>query len=217
MAIQSNQSIPHHIIIMAVHPEPADEAMRRTGIPWHKEWLLIIYTQVLVINNQSILDLDDAAVSSDVGGILLCRTAECMACIAESKLFCYLGIPWCNGGCPIDRTEFVTWLHLWMLINLYTPLANPHCSRPVNRNEGEIIDIILLPIFRPDNYDLQAVCISLEQTLLPPTMPATKRQITMQKLGRNTKKVLRCTTELGKCCFRCTMLPADSLSIMWKA
>jgi hypothetical protein len=37
MAIQTNQSIPHHIIIIAKRPEPEDEAMRRTGIPWQKE------------------------------------------------------------------------------------------------------------------------------------------------------------------------------------
>jgi hypothetical protein len=86
MAIQSNQSIPHDIIIIAVHPEPADEAMRRTDITWRKEKLLIIYTQLLVINIWRIGNLDDAAVSSDVGGICLCHTAECMACIAKSKL-----------------------------------------------------------------------------------------------------------------------------------
>jgi hypothetical protein len=34
MAIQSNQSIPHHIIVIALCPEPADEAMRHAGITW---------------------------------------------------------------------------------------------------------------------------------------------------------------------------------------
>ncbi len=86
MAIQSYQSIPHHIIIMAMRPESADEAMRRIGITWKKKQLLIIYMQLIIINNQCIWDHDDAAVSSDVGGI-------CLAYIAKSKLFCYLGIP----------------------------------------------------------------------------------------------------------------------------
>jgi hypothetical protein len=129
---------------------------------------LIIYRQLLVINNQRIWNLDDAAVSSAVGGIHLCRTAECTACIAESKLLHYSGVPWCNGGFPIDSPEFVTWLlHLLMLINLCTPLANPHCGQPVTRNGAEIIDINLLPIRHPDEYDLRAVCISLKQKLLP--------------------------------------------------
>jgi hypothetical protein len=51
---------------------------------------LIIHMQLLVINNQHIQDVNGAAVSSDVGGIHLCRNAECTPCIAESKLLCYL-------------------------------------------------------------------------------------------------------------------------------
>ncbi len=51
---------------------------------------MIIYTQLIVIKNQHIWDLDDAAVSSDVGGIRLPCTAECTALIAESKLLHYL-------------------------------------------------------------------------------------------------------------------------------
>jgi hypothetical protein len=61
MAIHSNQSIPHHIIITAMCPKPADEAMRRTGITWQKERLLISHMQLPVINNHPIWDLDDAA------------------------------------------------------------------------------------------------------------------------------------------------------------
>jgi hypothetical protein len=118
---------------------------------------LIIYTQLLIINNQCILDLDDAAVSSDVGGICHCHTAGRTACIAESKLLCYLGVPWCNGGFSIDSPEFVKWFHLLMLTDLHTPLANPHCGRPVTRNGGNIIDINLFLFCHPDEYDLQAV------------------------------------------------------------
>jgi len=47
----------------------------------------------LMINEQHIQNLDDAAVSSDVGGIRLQRTAECTACIAQSYLLRYLGVP----------------------------------------------------------------------------------------------------------------------------
>ncbi len=45
-----------------------------------------------MINEQHIQNLDDAAVSSDVGGIRLQRTAECTACIAQSYLLRYLGV-----------------------------------------------------------------------------------------------------------------------------
>ena len=119
MLIQSNQLIPHNHL--AACPMPADEAMRHAGLSWQKERLLVIYTQLLSINDQHIHDLDAAAVSPDVGGIFLCRTTECTACIAESKLLCYLGVPWCNGGFPIDSPEFITWLHLLMLIDIFIP------------------------------------------------------------------------------------------------
>jgi hypothetical protein len=55
-----------------------------------------------------------------------------------------------------------------MLINLCTPVANPHHHQPVTHDGGEIIDIDFLPISYPDEFDLQVVCISLEQKLLPP-------------------------------------------------
>ena len=47
----------------------------------------------LMINEQHIQNLDDAAVSSDVGGIHLQCTAECTACIAQSYFLRYLGVP----------------------------------------------------------------------------------------------------------------------------
>ncbi len=49
------------------------------------------------------------------------------------------------------------------------------------------------------------------------TMPATKSQSTMQDLDRNITKVLVHMPKSEKRCFRCTMLPVDSLQIMWKA
>jgi len=55
-----------------------------------------------------------------------------------------------------------------MLIDIHTPLVNPHHGQPVTCEGGEIIDIYSLPIPRPDNYDLGAVCIAPEQMLLPP-------------------------------------------------
>jgi hypothetical protein len=40
------QSMTNHVIILAAHPASADEGMMRTGKPWRKERLLIIYKQL---------------------------------------------------------------------------------------------------------------------------------------------------------------------------
>jgi hypothetical protein len=69
-----------------------------------------------------------------------------------------------------------------MLLDLCIPLANPHRSQPVTHNGGEIIDINLLPICRPDDYDLQAYCISLKQKLLPPHYTCYKESMYNAKL-----------------------------------
>jgi hypothetical protein len=58
-----------------------------------------------------------------------------------------------------------------MLIDIQTPLINQDCM-PRDAIYGEIIDINSLPIHRPHECDLQAVCAALERKLLPPEHPA---------------------------------------------
>ncbi len=58
-----------------------------------------------------------------------------------------------------------------MLIDFETPLINPAC-KPHGAIYGEIIDINSLPICRPLECDLQAVCATLERKLLLPDHPA---------------------------------------------
>jgi hypothetical protein len=53
-----------------------------------------------------------------------------------------------------------------MLIDILTPLMIPN-QVPVDARYGETINLDLLPIRRPNNCDLKAVCGALEQKLLP--------------------------------------------------
>ncbi len=58
-----------------------------------------------------------------------------------------------------------------MLIDIHTPLIIPN-RVPVDSRYGETINLNLLPIWRPNNCDLRAVCGALEQKLLPQNHPA---------------------------------------------
>jgi hypothetical protein len=113
----------------------------------------------------------------DAAGMRGHRTAECMASLTEAKFLCYLGRPpnvpgnEKSGGISLDNPHFTTWLHLSMLIDVETPLINPAC-KPCDAIYGEIIDINSLPICRPLECDLRAVCATLERKLLPPDHPA---------------------------------------------
>ncbi len=68
-----------------------------------------------------------------------------------------------------------------MLIDFETPLINPAC-KPHGAIYGEIIDINSLPICRPCECDLQAVCAALERKLLPPDHPANNESAYNLKL-----------------------------------
>ena len=128
------------------------------------------------------------------------RTAECMASLTEAKFLCYLGRPpnipgnEKSGGIPLDNPHFTTWLHLSMLIDFETPLINPAC-KPCGAIYGEIIDINSLPICRPLECDLRAVCATLERKLLPPDHPANNESAYNLKLKKLYYKLIGGITE----------------------
>ncbi len=100
-----------------------------------------------------------------------------MASLTEAKFLCFLGRPPSvpgnekSGGIHLDNSHFTTWLHLSMLIGIQMPLINQD-RKPRGAIYGENIDINSLPIRRPLECDLQAVCAALERKLLPPEHPA---------------------------------------------
>ena len=91
-----------------------------------------------------------------------CQSAECMACIWEAKIIRYSGNPGIRGGFTMQNPVFITWLHLTMLIDIHTLIIIPN-RVPVDTRYGETINLDSLPIHRPNNCDLRAVCGALEQ------------------------------------------------------
>ncbi len=112
-----------------------------------------MYTQLVVINNQRLRDLDKVAVGRNSSVICKRRTAEAMACIAESKIICFMGNPGIRGGFSMHDPVFTTWLHLSMLADLNTPLIIPN-QVPVDARHGEAINVNIFPMRRPNNCNL---------------------------------------------------------------
>ena len=86
---------------------------------------VLMYTQLVVINNQRLCDLDKVAVGRNSSVICKHWMAEAMACIAESKIICFMGNPGIRGDFSMHDPVFTTWLHLSMLVDLNMPLIIP--------------------------------------------------------------------------------------------
>ncbi len=87
-----------------------------------------------------------------------------------------------------------------MLIDFETPLINP-ARKPCGEIYGEIIDINSLPIHRPLECDLWAVCATLERKLLPPDHPANNESEYNLKLKKLYYKSIGGITEGGATLF----------------
>ena len=75
----------------------------------------------------------------------------------------------------MQNPVLITWLHLKILIDIHTPLIIPN-RVPVDACYGEAINLDLLPIRRPNNCNLRAVCGALEQKLIPQNHPAYENE-----------------------------------------
>ncbi len=81
-----------------------------------------------------------------------------------------------------------------MLIDIQMPLINWD-PKPRGAIYGEIIDINSLPICRPLECDLQAVCVALERKLLPPEHLANNESAYNLKLKKLYYKSIGGITE----------------------
>jgi hypothetical protein len=81
-----------------------------------------------------------------------------------------------------------------MLIDIQMQLINQDC-KPCGAIYGEIIDINSLPIRRPLERDLRAVCAALERKLLPPEHPANNELAYNLKLKKLYYKSIDGITE----------------------
>jgi hypothetical protein len=152
------------------HPQPVDAETELQGRIRNIEFKVLMYTQLAVLNNQRLCDLDKV-VLKDGSLICKCRSAKCMACIWEAKIIPQSGDPGIRGDFTMQNPVFITWLYLTMLIDIHTPLIIPN-QVPVDARYGETINLNSHPICRPNNCNLQAVCGALEQKLLPQNHPA---------------------------------------------
>jgi hypothetical protein len=140
-----------------------DAETERLGRIRNIEFKVLMYTQtqLSVINNQRLRDFDTFVLKNGPH-IHKCQSAECMACIWEEKIIRYSGNPGIRGGFTMQNPVFITWLHLTMLIDIHTLLIIPN-RVPVDARYGETINLDSLPICRPNNCDLRAVCGALEK------------------------------------------------------
>ncbi len=158
------------LVLSAIERQEQHERIGWTSL---LEKRLIIIQQLIVNNKGWLCSFDKAAVRVDATGMHRHCMSECMASLMKAKFLHYLGRPPSipsnekSGGIHLDNPHFTTWLHLSMLIDIQMPLSNRDC-KPCGAIYGEIIDINSLPICRPLECDLRAVCAALKRKLLPP-------------------------------------------------
>ncbi len=110
---------------------------------------LIIFTKLIVLNEARLRHFDKFSLRSVADVCPVC-TAECRASLVEVKLLCYLGRPpkgQTEGTIHVDDPHFTTWLHVYMLTDIHSPLIDPNL-RNVDM-QGDTINVFSLPICRP--------------------------------------------------------------------
>jgi hypothetical protein len=110
---------------------------------------LIIFTKLIVVNEAQLRHFDKHSLhsASDVCPIF---TAECRASLVKVKLLRYLGRPpkgQTEGNIHVDDPHFTSWLHVYMLTDIHSPLID--CNLRNVDTRGDTIDVYSLPIHRP--------------------------------------------------------------------
>ncbi len=133
---------------------------------------LIIFTKLIVVNEARLRHFDEHSLRSASDVCLIC-TGECRASLVKVKLLRYLGRPpkgHTEGAIHVDDPHFTLWLHVYMLTDIHSPLIDRNL-RNVD-TQGDTINVYSLPICRPRQQCLPAVCNALPEHLLPPSHPA---------------------------------------------
>ena len=128
---------------------------------------LIIFKTLIVINDARLRNFDHY---HDIRPVC---TAECRASLVEVKLLRYLGRPpkgQTEGAICVDDPHFTSWLHVYMLTDIHSPLIDRNLRNVDTRDDT--IAVFSLPIPCPQQYCLRAVCDALIEVLLPPSHPA---------------------------------------------
>jgi hypothetical protein len=133
---------------------------------------LIIFTKLIVMNEAQLHHFDEHSLLSASDVCPIC-TAECRASMVKVKLLGYLGRPpkgQTEGAIHVDDPHFTLWLHVYMLTDIHSPLIDRNLRNVDTR--GDTINVYSLPICRPLQQCLRAVCDALQDVLLPPSHPA---------------------------------------------
>ena len=133
---------------------------------------LIVFTKLIVVNKAWLRHFEEYSLRS-VSDVHPVCTAECKASLVEVKLIHYLGRPpkgQTEGTIYLDDPHFTSWLHLYMLTDIHSPLPD-HNLRNIDV-QGDTINVYSLPICHPRQPCLRAVCDSLIEVILPPSHPA---------------------------------------------
>jgi len=133
---------------------------------------LIVFTKLIVVNEARLRHFEEYSLRS-VSDIRPVRTAECRASLVKVKLLRYLGRPpkgQTKGAICLDDPHFTSWLHLYILVDTHSPLPDRNL-RNVDV-QGDTINVYSLPIRRPRQHCLRAVCDALIEVIIPPSHPA---------------------------------------------
>jgi hypothetical protein len=106
---------------------------------------IVILSQLHVINEQRLCNLDHLAMRWNTTDIRSIRQGECESILIEMEMMAKMGTPVPYGGFLRTNLKFKTWLYLKMLIDTETPLTNLNCPPPVDCN-GQEIDMSAFPI-----------------------------------------------------------------------
>jgi hypothetical protein len=110
---------------------------------------LIIFTKLIVVNKARLRNFDKHSLRSASDVCPIC-TGECRASLVKVKLLRNLGRPpkgQNKGAIHVDDPHFTSWLHVYMLTDIHSPLID-HNLRNVDMR-GDTIDMNSLPIRRP--------------------------------------------------------------------
>ena len=130
------------------------------------EHAIVILSKLHVLNVARLGELEILALRKHTTENRGIRQAECEAIVAEQQVIDKMGKPACDGGIPLDKREFQTWLHLKTLIDAETPLIDRSRLPPIDINFRPI-DVKVFPIQRPHPQDLRWVQRRIERSLIP--------------------------------------------------
>ena len=92
------------------------------------------------------------------------------------------------------------WLHVYMLTAIHSPLID--CNLRNVDTRGDMIDVYSLPICRPGQHCLQAVCDVLIEVFLPPLHPTHHEgSVHDQYIDRVNYESISGVDEDGNCSF----------------